>query len=312
MFPAARYPDPITHDLVTPCGTTVPLPAGPDAQLTLIEGLPAAHVTHGAACTGVIAVGIAHPPAPAPVPILKGGMTTWVGGFPIGRWAPSGDVAGCGVFLGNLSMAASRTTLVGDLGGAPTATVTFNADGTVTIAWGSMTINGSPADAATFVGMLTNQMGRTAAGRGHLLRVVNDTTHPTTYNVGRNQPGVFVDSFNSNDVDLTDIEAYPEGPLAGHPNAATQGEHVTHFVVERNDNANNGAGLADPFTPAHATGTAAHNDVRRELGQSPELSATGTPRDAAGNRQSHFNYADGTRTTTHLDRNNNITRIDHP
>jgi hypothetical protein len=87
---------------------------------------------------------------------------------------------------------------------------------------------------------------------------------------------------------------------------------VTHFVVERNDNANNGAGLADPFTPAHAAGTAAHNDVRTELGQSPETSATGAGTDAAGNSLTDFSYADGTRTRTHLDANNNVVQVDQP
>jgi hypothetical protein len=225
----------------------------------------------------------------------------------------TGAGGGCGVFLGNTAMAASRTTLVGDQGGAPTATVTLNPDGTMTVVWGSMTINGSPADVATFVGLLTHDMGRTAAGRSHLLQVVNDTGHPTTYNVGRNQPGVFVDSFNTNQVDLSDIEAYPDVPPPGHPNTPTRGEHVTHFVVERNDDANNRAARgADPFTPAHAAGTAAHNDVRRELGQSPEISATGTRPDAAGNSDVNFNYADGTHTTTHLDRNSNVTGVVPP
>lgn len=304
MFPACRYPDPITHDLAAPCGVTVPLLAGPDPQTTLIEMLPAAHVNHGVACTGVVSGGIVHPPPPGPpLPILKGAMTTWVGGFPLARWAPSLDVGGCGVFLGNLAQSASRTTLVGDAGGAPAATVTFNADGTVTIVWGSMTITGSPADAATFVGMLTREMGMTAAGRGHLLRVVNDTAHPTTYLVGRNQPGVFVDSFNGNEVDLSDIEAYPSTPPGANPNMPTQGEHVTHFVVERNDDANNNAG----FGPAHQAGTNAHNDVRTELGQSPETSATSTPTGDVV-----FNYADGTSTTTHLNSNGDITGITPP
>src|SRR5437764_2502352 len=116
--PACRYPDPITHDLATPAGVTVPAPAGPDPQPTLIEGLPAAHVMNGAQCSGATAAGPAHPPPPAPVPIVVGSPTVFIGNMPAARWAPSLDVAGCGVFLGLPALAAARTTLIGDGGGA--------------------------------------------------------------------------------------------------------------------------------------------------------------------------------------------------
>jgi hypothetical protein len=313
MFPACRYPDPVTHDLVTPCGTTVFLPGVPDPQPTLIEGLPAAHVTHGAACTGVVAAGIVHPPPPLPVPIVKGAMTTWVGGFPLARWAPSLDVAGCGVFLGNLSLSATRTTLVGDAGGAPSATITFNANGTVTVVWGSITITGTPADVATFVGMLTHDLGATAAGRANLLAVVNDTGHPTTYLVGRNQPGVLVDAFNTNQVDLSDLEQFPTTPPAGHPNTATRGEVINHFLTERNDDANFGAGRgANRFGPAHQQGINAQNSIRNELGQSPATSNAPAGTDAAGNQLINLNYADGTATVLHLNNNSDIVQFDPP
>ena len=63
MFPAARIGDPITHDLVTPCGVIGPALA-PPAGLVTIEFLPAAYVTCAAICTGVITGGIVHPPPP--------------------------------------------------------------------------------------------------------------------------------------------------------------------------------------------------------------------------------------------------------
>src|SRR5262249_429567 len=151
-------------------------------------------------------------------------MTTLVGGFPLARWAPSLDVGGCGVFLGNPALFATRTTLVGDAGGAPAATVTMNPNGTMTVTWGSMTIDGTPADAATFWGMLTHDMGATAAGRARLLGVVNDTGHPTTYHVGRHQPGVIGDNFGTNEVDLSDMEMFPSTPPPGHSDMTTRGE----------------------------------------------------------------------------------------
>src|SRR4051794_7836682 len=112
--PACRYPDPITHDMVTPSGATVPLPTGPDPQPTMVEGFPAAHVMNGANCSGATAAGPPPPPVPAPVPIAVGSPTVFIGNMPAARWVPSGDVAGCGVFLGLPAQVATRTTLIGD------------------------------------------------------------------------------------------------------------------------------------------------------------------------------------------------------
>jgi hypothetical protein len=116
--PACRFTDPITHDMATPAGVTVPAPAAPDPQPTLIEGLPAAHMMNGAQCAGTTAAGPAHPPPPGPLPIVAGSPTVFIGNLPAARWVPSGDAAGCGVFLGLPALAASRTTLIGDGGGA--------------------------------------------------------------------------------------------------------------------------------------------------------------------------------------------------
>ena len=115
MFPAARIGDPITHDMAVPCGVIVPPIAGPPPTV-MIEGLPAAFVTCGCVCTGVISGGIAHPPpppGPPPPPIVKGSMTVMIGGMPAARWSPAPDTGACGVFLGDLKLAATRTVLIG-------------------------------------------------------------------------------------------------------------------------------------------------------------------------------------------------------
>ena len=114
MFPAARIADPITHDLTVPCGAILPAPGGPPPTV-LIEGMPAATVGCVTACTGVISAGIAHPPPPPtpPVPIVKGSTTVLIGGMPAARWAPAPDIGGCGVFLGDPKLAATRTVLIG-------------------------------------------------------------------------------------------------------------------------------------------------------------------------------------------------------
>lgn len=117
MFPAARKGDPITHDLLVPSGIIGPPPTGPcPMSPVMIEFLPAAHVGCIAICTGVITGGIVHPPIPTPpfgTPIVKGSTTVMIHGMPAARWAPSGDLAGCGVFLGMPPLIAMRTVLIG-------------------------------------------------------------------------------------------------------------------------------------------------------------------------------------------------------
>ena len=118
MFPAARKGDPITHDLLVPSGVIGPPITGPCPMgLVMIEGLPAAHVGCTVICTGVISVGLVHPPPPPPPapppPIVKGSLTVLIHGMPAARWAPSGDIGACGVFLGDPKLVATRTVLIG-------------------------------------------------------------------------------------------------------------------------------------------------------------------------------------------------------
>ncbi len=119
MFPAARICDPITHDLLCPSGLIGPGMPAPCPMCAsgpvIIEGMPAAHVLCTVVCTGVISAGLAHPPPPAPPPppIVMGSTTVFIHGFPAARWFPAPDIGGCGVFLGNPALAATRTVLIG-------------------------------------------------------------------------------------------------------------------------------------------------------------------------------------------------------
>ena len=114
MFPAARITDPITHDMLVPCGLVGPPASGPPPQPVIIEGLPAAFVTCQCVCAGVISAGIAHPPIPGPPPPFPvGSMTVFINGMPALRWAPAPDVGPCGVFIGDPKLIATRTVLIG-------------------------------------------------------------------------------------------------------------------------------------------------------------------------------------------------------
>lgn len=117
MFPAARKGDPITHDLLAPSGVVGPPitgPCPPPKWPVMVEGLPAAHINCTVVCSGAISGGLAHPPPPGPPPpIVIGSPTVFIHGMPAARWALSGDVGACGVFLGDPKLAAARTVLIG-------------------------------------------------------------------------------------------------------------------------------------------------------------------------------------------------------
>lgn len=121
MFPAARLADPITHDMLVPCGVIGPSAPVPCPQCAaapvIIEGMPAAHVLCSVVCSGAISAGIVHPPLPIPPapppPIVKGSATVFIHGMPAARWVPSMDMAACGAFLGDPKLAAMRTVLIG-------------------------------------------------------------------------------------------------------------------------------------------------------------------------------------------------------
>lgn len=116
FFPAARVFDPLTHDLAAPCGVIDYPITGPCPQPVQIEFQEAAHVGNICKCTGVITGGIVHPPVPVHpfgTPIILGAFRTLIHFMPAARWAPSGDMAACGTFLGTPPAAASRKTMIG-------------------------------------------------------------------------------------------------------------------------------------------------------------------------------------------------------
>jgi PAAR motif len=113
MFPAARIGDPITHDMLVPSGLIGPPMSPPTGGPVMIEGLPAAYVTCTVVCTGVISVGLMHPPPPVPPPIVKGSMTVFIYNMPAARWVMSGDLGACTVQLGDPKLIAMRRVLIG-------------------------------------------------------------------------------------------------------------------------------------------------------------------------------------------------------
>ncbi|MFK7837956.1 MAG: hypothetical protein AB8B60_17235 [Sulfitobacter sp.] len=120
MFPAARLTDPITHDMLVPSGV-ISYPAIGRIPTVIIENMPAAVMTDFVTCSGATSAGPAHPPMAGPPPafmppppcppIILGKMNVLVQNKPLARWVI--DSAGCGTFLGDPKLMATRTTLVG-------------------------------------------------------------------------------------------------------------------------------------------------------------------------------------------------------
>jgi uncharacterized Zn-binding protein involved in type VI secretion len=114
-FPAARLVDPTTHDMLVPSGVIAAPAIPPTAGPVMIDGMPAAYVTCTVVCAGTTSLGPAHPPPPpgTPVPIVMGSSSVLIHGKLAARWAPSGDIGACGVFLGDPKLMAARTVLIG-------------------------------------------------------------------------------------------------------------------------------------------------------------------------------------------------------
>ncbi|HSS00287.1 MAG TPA: FG-GAP-like repeat-containing protein [Kofleriaceae bacterium] len=157
-------------------------------------------------------------------------------------------------------------------------TILRSAIGMVNILSGSsgITVTGSKADIKAWNNMLIETWGSSATARQLLSDIGNDTdkSHAITVNLGRKQAGVLVDSFGTKDVDLDDIDHFPVTPSTAHPNEMTRGEQVVHILAERRS-ANLSSNPND-FTAAHTAATAVHNQLRGELGQTAETSATGS------------------------------------
>jgi len=273
MPPAARVTDPTTHG--------APLSPGPGSVNVVIAALAAWRTTIDQhACP---ATSISGPDGVGSV--LLGSPTVWINAQMACR---QGDIV---VEKPGLAMGPADPILMGcltvDIGG-PVASISITG-GVMTATWGGLTITGSPSDVTTFVSMLSAMALNSRTGAGVLATITGDTGHPVTCRVGRNQPGVFGDAFNTNAVDLADLQGFPASARAGH-NDFTTDEALVHFLTERHDSAANGSN----FNTAHQAGINAQNQLRGETGQSQVVSQQLAGHDAAGNSIARFTYADGT------------------
>lgn len=135
-------------------------------------------------------------------------------------------------------------------------------------------------------------------------------------NVGRGQPGVIVDRFRGDgngDVDVGDLEQFPESPPAFSGNCSTRCQSIVHILAEYQRAATNGipavggAGTRRDFNDAHAHAIDVENQHREQTGQT--TSVTTTPfRPPNGGA---FVYNDGTEEIARF-MGGNITSIEWP
>lgn len=173
-----------------------------------------------------------------------------------------------------------------------------------------MQVSGSQADQQAFRRMLRDSLGDSPTMRNLVTAIGNDADpkHRITANVGRGQRDTFVDNFETNDIDLGDIEKFAQQPSADHRNEATRGEQLAHILAERRAAVTS----ADPsdFDPAHREGTRVHNEYRAERGQAAEKSAKMIVRD--GKNIAVFRYTDGSKHECEVDAKQDIVGMNRP
>ena len=173
-----------------------------------------------------------------------------------------------------------------------------------------LSLSGSQADQTTFRKMLRQGLGDSPVLRQLITDIGtdDDPTHAIAADVGRGQASTFIDSFDTNAVDLGDIERMPIAPGKDHKNEATRGEQLVHILGERRAAAVAPGRQLD--RRAHAEGTRLHNQYRAERGQAAETGARNELRN--GREHIVFSYADGTSEELALDSNSDIVNIQRP
>ena len=159
---------------------------------------------------------------------------------------------------------------------------------------GLLILPAGTADAQTLIDMIGREMARSQTFRNLIVEIVEDTAHPVTVNVGRNN-AFWGDSFGANTLDLRDIEYSRVDPNPAFTRNQVQGERLTHILVERRHRAVTG----NPnFAPAHNTPFnvgGAQQQFMSDLGQpdDPIVGQTAVAGAAPGLIVGQFNRASG-------------------
>lgn len=179
-----------------------------------------------------------------------------------------------------------------------------------------MAMNGTKVDQERFRQMLREGMTDSPMFRETLTNIGNDTdpAHRITANVGRSQPGVILDSYGNDAIDLDDLEALPAAAPMAHKNQFTRNEDLLHILTERQyalTHPDPGGDKWKVFNDAHQHGIDTQNRYRDERGQSHVLSQSGTKR-ADGGTNATIAFADGSNERWDIDRNGKFNGVTPP
>jgi hypothetical protein len=173
-----------------------------------------------------------------------------------------------------------------------------------------MHITGTDADKKAWDQELADGMQHSETFRQTVTGIGNDTSHTVNVNLGHSQPGVFVDSFATNKVDLDDLNQFPDRPRSGHHDETTRTELIDHFLDERHYAATHGS---SGFEAAHNHAIDNQNGIRDEQGQSHVTGQVGLDTDGDGKvDRGDFRYANGTHEFVDFNANLDVTKITPP
>jgi hypothetical protein len=174
-----------------------------------------------------------------------------------------------------------------------------------------MRVTGSAADVKTFMKMMREGASGSPSFSKLIREIASDTdpAHCVQVNVGRSQPGVVLDEYSDNDVDLDDLEQLARAPGPGSKNTMTRYEDIAHFLAERRSALLHGALAGDraAFLAAHQVGLAQENAYRAERHQSPVVALEANPR-PDGTKQAVVRFKDRTRELWNVDDTGKLTK----
>ena len=159
-------------------------------------------------------------------------------------------------------------------------------------------VTGSAADQKAFLDLVRREMARSQTMRDLMTTINNDAAHPVKLDVGRSQPGHFVDAFNGGGkqtLDLDDIQQFPLDAPKSHPEGMVQGEQIVHALAEAREGA-----LGQAYGPAHAAAIDAENKYRADLGQSQKLMAPPNDTSSGAGGSVIFNFDGGYKEEVHV------------
>lgn len=168
-----------------------------------------------------------------------------------------------------------------------------------------LALNGSAGDQDAYKQMMSQSLSHSGVFRDLFSTMANDQNRTVTMELGRNQPGIWLDGYeysanaggqqrNTQTLDLSDLEQLPTTAPAAHPDAMNRTQNMIHAMEEaRVGNTNPGATQDTRYRAGHAAGIAAENRYRQEQGQGGLLQ--NEPANVPGGTQ--WTYSNGHRET---------------